>query len=113
MTSILGVWIPPSPKITHRFTHNENSDKIIHNRREIRLGAENWSEDVFLTVLKYFLGKKLFPIFPKIFAPIFEFLIKFSKNLDFFIYFSWKNRKKLFCQENHLKRTKTRLLTNF
>ena len=55
------------------------AQKVLENPRKIRSIAQNWSVDLFLSVLNDFSGKKNFRIFPQIFAPIIDFLVKISE----------------------------------
>jgi len=83
----------------HHFSH----EKVLDNRRKKRCAAQNWSVDVFLSVLNDFPGKNFSQIFPKTFAPIFDFLIKISDKLVktsiFSEMFSGKIAKKTFVRK--------------
>ena len=65
-------WITPKPVLSLKLELRSKSEKVLENREEIRSIAQNWSVDVFLSVLKYF-PEKNFLDFSEEFWSIFRF----------------------------------------
>ena len=65
---------------------------MFENRGQIRSIAQ--TVDVFLSVLNDY-PEEFFLTFPQKFAPIFDFLIKISEEIDFFTNFFGKTRKNI------------------
>jgi hypothetical protein len=72
---------------------------LLHNPRETRSRAQNWSVNVFFYALTDLAEEIFFAIFPEKFSPNFELslnFIKFGQHFDFWTIFFQKNREKYF-----------------
>ena len=71
--------ITPKPAKPLSYNTLPESGKLVEDRGGIRSVAQNWSGDVFLSLLNDYPEKDDFLIFPKYFTPIFDFLMKIHK----------------------------------